>query len=65
MIFNLSKLQNNYFKSSKGILFAYLPVADSLFPLLLFFYPSLLQTFPKEVAIGEGYFYLGVLWKVI
>jgi len=33
------KLQKTYSKSSKGFLFSYLPVADSLFPLLLFFYP--------------------------
>lgn len=33
-------------------------IADSLFPLLLFSYPLLMQTLPKEVSIGEGFLFI-------
>lgn len=30
-------------------------IADSLFPLLLFFYPLLMKAFPKEASICKGF----------
>lgn len=62
-MFNLF-VNKKIYKSSKYKLFAYLPVADGLFPLLLFFMSLTYDSLPQEAELGEVFLYLEDLWKV-